>query len=105
MSSASFERKVDQLSAAINEGSRRISIKDQCFPTAIAMGTTVPFATMLILFLTKPFFVKRYEGNKSTIDIKKLFWTTFFATITIWAGMYVFNKYRGFDKLTMTCVV
>lgn len=101
----SFREKVDQLSAAIDEGHRRVSIKDQCFPTAVATGVVAPFATMLILFLSKPSFVRRSEGTRSVLSVKKMFWYTLGITILIWGMMYIFNMFRGFDRVAMMCVV
>jgi len=102
---SSFEDRVKQLSAAIDAGSRKISAKDQCFPTVIGIGAVVPFATMLILFLTRPGFVKRYEGNRSSLNVPKLFWYSMGITLVVWGMMYIFNMYKGFDKLAMMCVV
>jgi len=101
----SFEERVKKLSAAIDAGTRKISVKDQCFPTVIGIGAVVPFATMLVLFLTRPSFVKRYEGNKSNLNVPKLFWYSMGITIFVWCAMYIFNLYKGFDKLAMMCVV
>ena len=97
--------RINKLSQSIDEGTRKVYIKDQCFPTVVAVGATVPFITMLVLYLTKPFFVKRYEGSRSLLDVKKFFWYSMLITIVVWGGVYIFNKYRGFDKLAMMCVV
>jgi hypothetical protein len=103
--SAAFKDKVQQLSAAIDEGTRKVSLKDQCFPTVVGIGVVVPFGTMLVLFLTRPYFVRKYEGNKSTLNVKRLFWYSMGITLLIWGMMYLFNLFKGFDRLAMMCVV
>lgn len=102
---SSFRDKVAQLSAAIDEGSRQVSLKDQCFPMIVGIGAVIPFATMLVLFLTKPSFVKKYEGKKTTLSTKKLFWYSIGITLLVWCMMYVVNIFKGFDKMAMACVV
>lgn len=105
MASLNFKDRIDRLSSAINRETKNVSIKDQCMPTMVGIGIVVPFASMLVLFLARPSFVKKYEGNRSSISIKKLFIYTILSTLIIWASMYVFNMYKGFDKLAMMCVV
>lgn len=100
-----FKDKIARLSAAIEEGTRKISIKDQCFPMVVGLGAVVPFATMLVFFLWRPSFVRKNEGSKNTISVKKLFWVSILSTLFIWATMYVVNMYRGFDKMALACVV
>ncbi len=103
--SGTFKQRLDKLTDALDASTRRVSVKDQCFPTVIAIGVVVPFATMLVLFLTKPKFVQKKEGNKSLRDSTKIFWYTLGLTMLIWGGMYVANKYHGFDKLAMMCMI
>jgi hypothetical protein len=114
--SSTFKDKVAQLSAAIDEGTRKVSITDQCLPMIVVIGAIVPFAAVLILFLTRPSFVKNYdptgrrlsgddEGNKSSIGVKKLLWYTTLISMFTWCVMYVANIYKAFDRMTMACVV
>lgn len=100
-----IKEKVRHLSSALDDSVRKISIRDECFPTAVAIGSTVPFLTMFSLFVFKPRFVMKREGNRSIRDTKRIFWWTIGLTILIWAGMWVFNYYKGFDKLAMTCMI
>jgi drug/metabolite transporter (DMT)-like permease len=104
-STEKIKDKIKNLSDAINDNIRKVSIKDQCFPTAIAIGSVVPFVTMVSLFLFKPRFVQKKEGSKSLRDPRKIFWWTLLLTIGIWICMTGFNYYKGFDSLAMMCVV
>lgn len=97
--SSPFEEKVRQLSQAIEEGKRKINSTEQSFPTAIALGSLVPFSTMLLLFLIKPSFVKKYEGDKSVVSGYKFFFYTTLITSLLWCGMYILNRYNFFERL------
>jgi xanthine/uracil/vitamin C permease (AzgA family) len=102
-SSSEFRNRVADLSREIADNTKKINIRDRCFPTAVAVGAITPFLIMLTFVIANPSILQKSEGPKTSRDPKKIFWATMGTTLVAWAGIYAFNRYHGFDRASMLC--
>jgi hypothetical protein len=99
---ASFEDKVNELQAQLDQGSKKIKAADSCYPTLMIAGIAAPFLLLIILFFLQPSFVQVKEGDKYVRSGRKVFYWSVALTLLIWLGMYLYTYCMGYDA-SMIC--
>ena len=68
-----YQDRIDRLTEALEDNTRRVSAKDQNMPTILALMATVPFITSILLYLTRPKIVTYQSGEDvGSVSIKRL---------------------------------
>ena len=101
-SSSTFDKKINELEKSLNEAKTNMKNK-KCIPYVVIVGIIIPFLTWIVLYMSKPSFIKNTDDEEQKTNMKKLFLYTVLITVLFWAGLYGYSYYRGFENLTSLC--
>ncbi len=103
--SSSYEQKLNELAAEVArlEGASKGIPQGSCASTLLVVAACVPLVVFLILFFFSPSFVKRKEGDQLVRDNSKVFGWTIAGTVFVWAAMYLYAYYNGYNVGGMLC--
>lgn len=98
-----FAEKVAELQAATDSSSRKLALKEWCFPTLMIAGIVAPFVILILLYFLQPSFVQKQDGDKYVRDGRKIFYWSMAMTLILWLGFYLYSYCMGFNAANMLC--
>jgi uncharacterized membrane protein len=101
MSSADFQKKIDELQSHLSSTSKMAG-KEKCLPTLLIIGAVAPLVVFLTLYFLQPSFVQKKEGTKYTRSGPKVFYWTLGVTLAMWVCLYLFSFCSNKD-IAMLC--
>jgi len=103
MSSADFQKKIDELESHISATSSKLAGKEKCLPTLLIAGVIAPLVVFLFLYFLLPSIVQRKEGTKYVRSGTKTFYWTLGITLTLWVCLYLFSYCGNYQNVAMLC--
>lgn len=94
---SAFQNRVIELQTELDKLEGQLNKKAGCVPTLLIIGACIPVVVWFMLFFFQPGFVKKKEGSRQVRDNSKVFGWTIGITLFLWAGMYVFAYFKGYD--------
>ena len=99
-----FSKRINELESQITNLQGKTAFKEKCIPTIIVLLVLTPIFIGLGLYFIKPKMVLTKKGSKYIRDKWKMWTRTALLTAIVWALLYGFAYYKGYNCFSVLCV-